>query len=235
MSIMEQFANKWRKDGVDHILIGGRATTEIGRLAAKDLRREFFIPYLGNFTTPGCFANWIATGDDNARHDFRMRVKAKNTKLFSTCILYAKYYQLASVVASLKRAHIHGIPFVSYKIHDVSGVRELDRWKEYPQLVKEMVEHLIDPKRGVNKPFPWIEEHKEKIWAEVQAIVGEYKADEETPDVDPSKLAQPEQEEIAAEVQAEEPEQEEAPCEETAADDADLGGEFTVNVEDTRA
>lgn len=152
-SIIKQFANKsFKKEGEDHIRISPFAETNLGKLLSPDWRKKFFIPHVGEFLSPNCFANWIVTGDDEARHNpaFRAPVAVKGYRNF---VLYAKFYQLCSMRAILEKEQ-KDLPFAMYKVH-TSGVKEFDRWKEYPSEVKEMLAHVVDPARGPKVPYDW--------------------------------------------------------------------------------
>lgn len=175
-SVMEKFVSSFKKDGVDHVRVGLGGETKLGRMCSPDWRRRFFIPLVGEFLSPQCFANWLVTGDEAARHDPKYRVKAA-VRGYHGYLMYAKFYQLCSLTAQLRNEMLN-LPFVSYKIHS-SGIKEFDRWKEYPAKVKEMVEHIIDPERGPKTPFPFDEKLKETIDSMIKAIVKASTADEE--------------------------------------------------------
>lgn len=167
MSIFESFVNKLRKDGVDHIRISIVADTQLGKVCSAEWRKRFFIPRVGEFLSPTCFANWLVTGDEEARHDPRYKVK-RNVRGYHKFVLYAKFYQLCSMRGTLIR-EMADLPFVMYKVHQ-SGIKEFDRWKEYPQTVKDMVKHIIDEERGPKVPFPFDEETVKEINDMIAAI-----------------------------------------------------------------
>ena len=152
MSIIEKFLTKMKQDGVDHIRIMPYAATQIGRISSQDWRKVFFVPQLGEFTSATCFANWISTGDEDARHDPKYRCN-ETIRGYRNFVLYAKFYQLCSMRSALE-AHMKDLPFVAYKQHD-SGIKEFDRWKEYPAEIKSMIQHIIDPERGPRTPYPF--------------------------------------------------------------------------------
>ena len=179
MSMIEKFVNKFKKEGIDHIRISPYADTVIGKLASADWRKKFFIPHVGEFSTPVCFANWLSTGDDDARHNTRFRYNS-TVRGYRTFILYAKFYQLCSMKMSLER-EMSDLPFAAYKQHQ-SGIKEFDRWKEYPSEVKDMIAHIIDPARGPKVPYPWEEKHPgliARIGEHIAAIAGEAAENEE--------------------------------------------------------
>lgn len=152
MSIIEKFLTKMKQDGVDHVRISPYGETRIGQLASANWRKVFFIPHVGEFTSPTCFANWLSTGDEEARHNphYRCQVTVRGYRNF---VLYAKFYQLCALRPELAKEMLD-LPFASYKQHD-SGIKEHDRWMEYPTQVKEMINHVIDPERGPKTPFPF--------------------------------------------------------------------------------
>ena len=173
MSMIEKFINKMKHQGVDHIRIHPFANTFIGKITSQDWRFKFFVPHVGEFTSPVCFANWICTGDDEARHNVQFRCE-KTIKGFLPLVLYAKYYQLCAMRNVLKREMVD-LPFVAYKVH-ASGIKEFDRWKEYPSEIKQMIEHILDPERGTKTDYPWEETHPgliDRINKMIKDIVGE--------------------------------------------------------------
>lgn len=166
-SVMEKFVSSFKKDGVDHIRVGLGGETQLGRICSVEWRRRFFIPLVGEFLSPQCFANWLITGDEAARHDPKYRV-TRSVRGYHGYQLFAKYYQLCSLSSQLRK-EMKSLPFVSYKIHG-SGIKEFDRWREYPATVKEMIEHILDPERGPKVPFPFDPDLKETIDSMVKAI-----------------------------------------------------------------
>ena len=169
MSIFESYANKLKKDGVDHIRVSVVAETQLGKICAHDWRKRFFVPRVGDFLSPVCFANWLVTGDEEARHDPRYKVK-RNVRGYHKYVLFAKFYQLCSLRGVLVR-EMKDLPFVAYKVHQ-SGIKEFDRWKDYPLTVKEMVRHVIDEERGPKVPFPFDQETVDEINSMIAAIAG---------------------------------------------------------------
>lgn len=203
MTMLERFVNKFKKEGVDHIRIHPHAETILGRAVSKDWRHRFFIPHVGEFTSPVCFANWLCTGDDEARHDPKFRF-ATTVKGYQQFVLYGKFYQLCAMRNLLKR-EMKDLPFVSYKLHQ-SGVKEFDRWKDYPAEIKEMIEHVLDPQRGPKKPYDWsaypgIEERVKEMISE---IVGPIEESEEPQPPRSKKKAAAQQAEQVTEPTAEE-------------------------------
>lgn len=156
-SILQQFtAQAYRKDGVDHVHVHPTANSFVGRVASDDWRKTFFVPHIGEFSSPHCFAKWLGTGDEDARHNTRYR--ASNTiHGYYTYVLYAKYYQLCSLRSKLMRDYseeMKKLPFAGYHVH-TTGLKEFTRWREYPNAVKIMIDHLTNPELGTKKPFPW--------------------------------------------------------------------------------
>lgn len=167
-SIMDKFVNKFKKDGVDHVRIALNGDTAIGRMSALEYRKTFFIPQLGSFLTPICFANWMATGDDEARHDPTYRVN-KTIQGYLQYVMFAKFWQLVTLRDKLK-GEMKALPFVSYRVYE-NGIREFDRWKEYAVVIKDMIEHILDPQRGPKVPFAYPEGVVATVDARVAEIV----------------------------------------------------------------
>jgi len=154
--IIKKFVNKFKKEGEDHIRISPFAETTLGKVLSPDWRKKFFIPHVGEFLTPQCFANWLVTGDDEARHDTNIR-PAVHVKEYSGFVLYAKFYQLCSMKTLLEK-EMKELPFAMYKVH-TSGVKEFHRWKEYPSEVKEMIQHILNAEKGPKAAYPWEEKY----------------------------------------------------------------------------
>lgn len=172
-SMLERFVNKFKAEGVDHIRIHPFADTHLGKILSKDWRHKFFVPHVGEFTSPTCFANWICTGNDDARHNTQFRVNT-TVKGYLSFVLYAKYYQLCSMRNMLAR-EMQNLPFVAYKTHQ-SGVKEFDRWKEYPSEIRDMIDHILDENRGPKVPYNWEERHPglvQRIQDLIKEMVGE--------------------------------------------------------------
>lgn len=180
MSMLDRFVNKFKKEGVDHIRIHPFAETKIGKITSKDWRQRFFVPHIGEFTSPVCFANWLCTGNDDARHNPNFRFN-QTVKGYLQFVLYGKYYQLCSMKSTLAR-EMKDLPFIAYKQHQ-SGVKEFDRWKEYPAEIKDMIDHILDPNRGAKTPYNWEEKHpglEARIKDMITAMVAEVEDKEKT-------------------------------------------------------
>jgi len=151
-TMISNFVNAFKKEGVDHIRINSFAESHIGRVLSKNWRATFFIPGIGEFTSPMCFANWILSGDEDARHNVRFRYE-KPSRDFNKLVLFAKYFQLCKLAHSIRKHH-KDLPYVAYKTH-VNGLKEFDTWKEYPVVIKAMVDHIVDPNKGPKVKFDW--------------------------------------------------------------------------------
>lgn len=195
-SIMDKLVSSFKKDGVDHIRVGLAAETQLGKLCAVEWRRRFFIPRVGEFLSPQCFANWLATGDEAARHDPKYRVK-NAIRGYHRYLMFAKYYQLCSLASQLRK-EMKNLPFTSYKIHG-SGIKEHDRWAEYPVKVKEMIEHILDPERGPRAPFPFDEGVRESVDEMIKLIAAASTADDEEVVEETTEATQQATEEAVAE------------------------------------
>lgn len=208
-SIMDKLVSSFKKDGVDHIRIGLAAETQLGKMCAVEWRRRFFIPRVGEFLSPQCFANWLATGDEAARHDPKYRVK-NAIRGYHRFQLFAKYYQLCSLASQLRK-EMKNLPFTSYKIHG-SGIKEHDRWSEYPIKVKEMIEHILDPERGPRTPFPFDEGVRESVDEMIRLIAEASNADDdEVVEETAEPVSETQEEAVAEEVTTETAVEEEAP------------------------
>ena len=179
-TMIDRFVNRFKKDGQDHIRISPFGETKLGKIASKDWRHKFFVPHVGEFGSPVCFANWLSTGDDEARHNPKYRVN-HTVKGYLQYIFYAKFYQLCALKGVLEKEaeHLH-LPFVAYKQHQ-SGIKEFDRWKEYPSEVKDMIDHILDPKRGTKTPYNWEEKFpglEDHIAGVIAAMVGKEESEE---------------------------------------------------------
>lgn len=199
-SIMDKLVSSFKKDGVDHIRIGLAAETQLGKMCAVEWRRRFFIPRVGEFLSPQCFANWLATGDEAARHDPKYRVK-NAIRGYHRFQLFAKYYQLCSLASQLRK-EMKNLPFTSYKIHG-SGIKEHDRWSEYPVKVKEMIEHILDPERGPRTPFPFDEGVRESVDEMIRLIAAASNADDDVVEETTESVSESQEEAVAEEVTTE--------------------------------
>lgn len=168
--MIEKFINRFKVDGEDHIRISAFAATQLGKMLAQDWRRKFSVPHLGDFLTPACFVNWVTTGDDNARHNPKFRVTA-TIKHYKPLLMYAKFYQLVAMKAQIAK-EMKDLPFAMYREHPTSGVKEFDRWTDYPSDVKDMANHIIDQSRGADAPYPW-EEKFPGLVKKLNQLVGE--------------------------------------------------------------
>ncbi len=173
-SLLQQFATQaYRKDSVDHVRVHREAVKFIGQAASEDWRRTFFIPHLGEFGSAQCFAKWLGTGNEDARHNHRFRV-TDTIAGYRNFLLYGKYYQLCSMRNwLLEDKDMMDLPFAAYHIH-TSGIKEFNRWREYASAVKLMLKHILDPNLGPKKPFPW-DEHfpglKDSVEEQIAKIV----------------------------------------------------------------
>lgn len=142
-----QTRQTFNRDGVDHVNVSAYTAysdTEIGKIASPDWRKTFFVPHVGDFITPRAFANWMVSGGkEHLRHSTGIYRTTVPLSHFRTLLLFAKYYQLCGMRAALMTAqNLTNLPWVMYKKH-ISGVREYDRWDQYPAEVKEMVKYII--------------------------------------------------------------------------------------------
>jgi hypothetical protein len=99
--IRDQVRLALRVDGQDHLNLSVHSKNIIGQLASPESRKRFFIPHLGEFGSPRCFANWMVSCGDEALRFSRNRYDISGTTLnvFRLYMLYAKYFQLVSVAA----------------------------------------------------------------------------------------------------------------------------------------
>ena len=156
-SIRDQLRMSFRQEGVDHINLSPFANTEIGKYAALDYRKRFFIPHLGEFGSPRCFANWMSSGgDDSLRLSFGF-YNSRHTPLniYRMFMLYAKFYQILAIRSNYeKHKDKLALPWVVYKEH-LTGIKEFDRWEAYSQAVKSMVTHVLNSTNAHKSQFDW--------------------------------------------------------------------------------
>lgn len=148
--------NSLKKDGTDHIRIDSFADTTLGKLLSRNWRKKFFIPHIGEFLSPECFANWVASGSDEARFDPKFKVNKRIT-MYKELVLFAKYYQICSIRASIAKEmkkYPKVIPFIAYKVH-MAGIREMDLWKDYSVEVRSMTNHILDEEKGPKVSYTW--------------------------------------------------------------------------------
>lgn len=137
-------------DGVDHILVSPFGETLLGKFCSLQWRSKFFVPNLGEFTSPINFAGWVVTGDENLRHSKSLGGIKVSKEVWKNARLYAKFGQLAAVrnillkkydTESLEREL--NLPFLSYKVHS-GGVKERLSDETYNLTIKEMVVYLLN-------------------------------------------------------------------------------------------
>jgi hypothetical protein len=127
----------YKKDGTDHVLVSPFANTNVGKISSLSWRGNFFIPGLGEFSSPINFAVWCATGDESFRKAYKVTPPKIPTVLWTQSRLYAKYAQLCA----LKKFWINeyeglkSLPWLSYKSHDL-GVREYLRDNTHNIIIK---------------------------------------------------------------------------------------------------
>lgn len=178
-SLIEKFVNKFRKEGVDHIRVSARAETHIGRICSPDWHKPFFIPYVGEFLSAECFANWIISGgDEEARHNPRYRTRG-NVNLQRQLVAYAKFFQLTSIKSSFqKRKEEMALPFAMYNLHP-NGIKEFSPWREYAGMVKGFIQHIAE--NGSKAEYDWeavLPGIKALVTEKVENIAKMYKADD---------------------------------------------------------
>lgn len=145
-TIRDQLRRIHVEDGVDHLNVSPFSVNETGKIAFPEWKKKFYIPHLGEFLSPRHFANWCESGgDDNHRYTsefFGNRVK--NIHEFRTLMMYAKYWQMSSVRDTLTaNSEMLDLPWTMYKRY-LTGVKEYNRWEDYPGIVKTMVEHIVN-------------------------------------------------------------------------------------------
>jgi len=65
------------------------------------------------------------------------------------------------------------LPFLMYNVY-ATGVKELNKWFEYPSQIKKIVEHILDPNLGPKVQYPWDEEYPDmlnEINEKIKAII----------------------------------------------------------------
>lgn len=176
MSLSEKLTSAMKADGHDHIRVSIQGATMVGRMSSPDYKYEFFVPHLGHFLSPTCFANWLSSGIEDARHNPDIKVKGV-VRGYRKYILYAKFWQLCRMRPRIQNERID-LPFVSYRVHP-SGIKEMNRWKEYAPMVKAMVTHILDPELGPSAPFDWDKGMLEEIEKRVAVIASQHGHDPE--------------------------------------------------------
>lgn len=153
--IRDQIRQQLRVDGGDHVNLSIHGKTQIGQNASPEMRKRFYIPHLGEFDSPRCFANWmVSCGDDALRFSHaRYNIRDTPLNLFRLYMLYAKYFQIVAIRGTYaSKRNLVELPWVMYKQH-LTGVREYDRWEAYSKAIKTMVEHVIN--NDANAKFDW--------------------------------------------------------------------------------
>lgn len=166
MNPLEQFVNRLKKDGVDHIRISPFAETYLGKVSSLDWRKKFFVPQIGEFQSAICFVNWLVTGDELAKSDPKFKV-SKSIKNYRDLCMFAKFYQLCSL-RSVLESHMVDLPFVAYNQYQ-TGIKEYTTKRESPVDVRNMILHILDPKLGPKKEFDW-----DSINPNLKALVKSY-------------------------------------------------------------
>lgn len=180
----------YKVDGEDHIRISPYGKTDLGKILSQGWRKPFYIPRIGNFLTPECFAKWITTGDEDARHNVRFRFSGR-IRNYRELLLFAKYYQLCALSDALGRfiepyritegdssKLVIKVPLIGYTIHD-TGLREYDRWPEYPGELMPFIESILDPMKGPTIKYQWPASIVKIVDDGIAAIVGASKEAEE--------------------------------------------------------
>lgn len=145
-SIKDQVLIAFAHDGKDHVNVFSYAATNVGKIASPEWRRKFYIPHLGEFASPRSFANWCVGGGVEAlRHETGYtEYRVENLREFRALMLYAKFFQLTSMRVSLiSDKHLLEVPWLMYKRH-LTGVREDNKWSEYPKIMKAFCEHIVN-------------------------------------------------------------------------------------------
>lgn len=150
MKLSEALIPCFEEDGKDHIRVSPTAKTLVGRMLAQNYNYPFFIPGIGSFLSPVCFANWMYTGDESYRHDGKKKPKGK-IRNYREYVLYAKFFQLCKIKPSLGKIDAT-LPFISYRVYK-TGITELDKWPEYTEFAKDMLLHIHQ--KGAKEPYPF--------------------------------------------------------------------------------
>ena len=137
-------------DGVDHILVSPFGETLLGKFCSLQWRSKFFIPNLGEFTSPVNFAGWVVTGDENLRHSKSLGGVKVPKDIWRDARLFAKFAQLSAARnILLKKYDIEtlerelNLPFLIYKVH-TGGVKERLNDEVYNSIIKEMLVYLLN-------------------------------------------------------------------------------------------
>ena len=165
--IKEQLQGQLRRDGIDHLNISVNAETDLGKIVSPDWRKKFYVPHMGEFISSRAFANWMVSGgDEELRYHTGFYKTNVPVEDFRKLLVFAKYYQLCSMRTSVCNGKgMFELPWVMYKRH-VSGVREFDRWTNYPSIIRPLV---LDVAQNSGGKFDWAEHD-----AEVLECVNDY-------------------------------------------------------------
>ena len=169
------FVHKFKRDGIDHIRISKYGATLLGRILYPNYIKEFYIPKIGSFLSPYCFVNWLNTGYEYNRYNPNINIEIYPRK-YRNYVVYAKFFQLCRLrVALIKEVEkmFNDLPFLMYNVH-ATGVKELNKWFEYPSQIKKIVEHILDPNLGPKVQYPWDEEYPDmlnEINEKIKAII----------------------------------------------------------------
>lgn len=145
-TIKDQVRVAFIHDGKDHVNIFTHGETNVGKVAFPEWRRKFYIPHLGEFASPRAFANWCVSGgqEEYRRQTGYVEYRVENIREFRMLMLYAKFFQLTSLRSSLiDEKHLLDVPWLMYKKH-LTGVKEHNKWEEYPKIAKAYVDHIVN-------------------------------------------------------------------------------------------
>ena len=154
---INEFYNNIYANGVDgkhHILVSPFGETNIGKFSSLNWRSKFFLPNLGEFTSPINFVYWALTGNENLRHE-KTNIKVPR-EFWELGRLYAKYGQIAALKNNILKNYneeelerVLNLPWVTYKVH-LSGIKERLPDEKYNFVIKEIIKHiLLTPKFSV--------------------------------------------------------------------------------------
>lgn len=156
---MPNSPNSWKHDGFDHINIGPRSTTKLGRILDFDHIRRFEHPKLGRFSTILGLWHYIAAKEpDEAYRDlvagslrkYRHENKAKpvNVPNLRAILMHSAYLKIKASRSDTKELVESTLPFDCYRVLD-SGLRERLSFSIWTaggyEVIREALRNNTDP------------------------------------------------------------------------------------------
>lgn len=161
------FSVNYTKEGVDHIRINRYSESELGEILSYTYSKRFSIPSLGQFRSPICFANWLVTGDDRDRFNYKNLDMDKRPRNFKDYILYGKYWQIYSMRRFIAASPEIQLPFTDYTV-DKNGNKVISKHVSYCFYMKDMIAHILNSDHNGKIPYNFSAELLKEIDARVK-------------------------------------------------------------------